>query len=245
MFVQAFTVLLPFVLQAAANPYQRQSVFKTRDDCPNGVHIIGVRGTLEKPGFGALQDVVDHLMSQLPGSDSMAVEYPASGITIGTDGEPIYNFFQYRASEAEGLAKFTAEVEDFTERCPETGIVVMGYSQASITNETPLTCEQTSSVLAIVQLGDPTNVRNLPWHAGNATKGGVFPRQNFGACGELGDFWQSYCDNDDFFCDRGRSVPVHLGYVERYRDEIVDFIVNKVKGSESSGFKYRIKNDGL
>jgi len=259
MFVQALTVLLPFVVQAVASPHQRQSVFKTSDDCPNGVHIIGVRGTLEKPGFGALQDVVDQLLDQLPGSDSMAIDYPASGITIDDDGTPIYNFFQYKASEAEGLAKFSAEVEDFTERCPDTDIVVMGYSQGAhivgdalcgvtgplFTPMPPIDSAQTVSIRAIIQLGDPTNVRGLPWHMGNATKGGLFPRQRFGACAELGDFWQSYCDNDDFFCDRGRSVAVHLGYVERDRDEIVDFVVGQVKGSQSSGFKYRVKSDDL
>jgi len=136
MFVQVFTALLPFVLQATASPYQRQSIIKTSDECPKGVHIIGVRGTLEKPGFGAMQDVVDKLMDKLPGSDGKAIDYPASGITIGDDGEPIYNFFQYKASEAEGLAKFSAEVEDFTQRCPSTEIVVMGYSQASTIHET-------------------------------------------------------------------------------------------------------------
>ena len=139
MFISASTVLLPFVLQAAASPYQRQSVFKTSDDCPSGVHIIGIRGTLEDPGFGALQDVVDQLLDKLPGSDSYAIEYPASGISIGTDGKPIYNFFQYRASEAEGLARLSAEIEDFSEMCPGTGIVVMGYSQASMIPEPRLT----------------------------------------------------------------------------------------------------------
>ncbi|MCJ1436579.1 hypothetical protein MMC27_005959 [Xylographa pallens] len=239
MFVLAFTVLLPLALQAAASPYQRQSVFKTSDDCPTGVHIIGVRGTLEAPGFGAMQDVLDQLMDKLPGSDSMAIDYPASGITIGADGKPVYNFFQYRASEGQGLAMLSAEIEDFNERCPDTGIVVMGYSQASMIPETRLTFR------AIIQLGDPTNVGGLPWHIGNSTKGGIFPRRNFAACDDYREFWQSYCDADDFFCDRGSSVPVHLGYVERDRDEIVEFVVEKVKESHSGGFKYRVKSDSL
>ena len=142
MLVQAFTALLPFVLQAASSPYQHQSVIKTGDECPKGIHIIGVRGTLEKPGFGALQVVVDQVLAKVPGSDSVAIDYPASGITIGADGTPIYNFFQYKASEAEGLLKFSAELEDFTQRCPDTGIVVMGYSQVSMIYETCLTCHQ-------------------------------------------------------------------------------------------------------
>lgn len=78
-------------------------------------------------------------MDQLPGSDSLAIDYPASGFTIGMDGKPVFNFSQYRDSEKEGYVKFSAEVEDFSESCPTTDIVVMGYSQASIINKTHLT----------------------------------------------------------------------------------------------------------
>jgi acetylxylan esterase len=134
MFVRAFAVLLPLILQATANPRHRQSVFKTVSDCPEGVHIVGVRGTLENPGFGALQDVVDHVIKQIPGSDAVAIDYPATGITM-VDGEPSYNFPQYVASVMEGVSKFKAEIEDFSKQCPETGIVIMGYSQVSKLNE--------------------------------------------------------------------------------------------------------------
>lgn len=73
----------------------------------------------------------------------------------------------------------------------------------------------------------------------------LFPREDLDACRRYGDFWQSYCDRDDSVCDRGASAQVHLGYVERYRDEIVDFIVEKVKGSQSRGFENRGKSDDL
>jgi acetylxylan esterase len=134
MFVRAFAVLLSLLLQATANPRHRQSVFKTVGECPKGVHIVGVRGTLENPGFGALQDVVDHVIKQIPGSDAVAIDYPATGITI-VDGEPSFNFAQYVASVMEGVSKFKAEIEDFSEQCPDTGIVILGYSQVSKLNE--------------------------------------------------------------------------------------------------------------
>lgn len=112
MSIQAFTILLPFILKAATGPHQRQSVFESSDHCPNSVHIVGIRGTLEKLGFGALQDVIDQLMDKLPGSDSKAIDCPASGITLVPNGDPIYISFQYTASETEGLAKFIAEIWD-------------------------------------------------------------------------------------------------------------------------------------
>lgn len=135
MFVKKSTVFLAFVLQAAASPHKLQSLLKTSDGCPSGVHIVGVRGTLEDPGFGAMQDIVDKVLEQIPNSDSKAIDYPASGITIAADGDPVYNFFQYRSSVAMGVDKFSAEIQDFTMECPDTGIVVMGYSQASTVDE--------------------------------------------------------------------------------------------------------------
>ena len=138
MFIQAFMVLLPFVLQAATSPDQRQSVIKTSDDCPTGVHIIGVRGDLDEPEYGTLQDVVDQLMVKLPSSDAIAIDYPASGITIGPDGDPLINVTQYTASEADGLVKFKTEVKNFAESCSDTKVVVMGLFQASIIDWTRL-----------------------------------------------------------------------------------------------------------
>ena len=116
--VQTFTVLLPFVLQAAAGPQHRQSIIKTSDDCPAGVRIIGIRGTAEDPGYGALGRVVDELKGKLPGSDDVAIDYPASGIEVGENGKLIYNIFQYIGSIMEGLAKLNYEIEDFSQRCP-------------------------------------------------------------------------------------------------------------------------------
>ncbi|KAH8197455.1 hypothetical protein TruAng_008386 [Truncatella angustata] len=230
----------------SAHPGHQQSVLDN-DNCPTGVHIVGVRGTLEKPGFGALQEIVDDLLKELPGSDSFPIDYPASGIVVDPEtNETQYRFAQYSASKNEGYNALALEIKEFANKCPETGIVLMGYSQgAHVVGDSlcgvrpglfwphfPIPSEYLESVRAIIQLGDPTNTRNLAWHAGNSTKGGIFPRQTFAQCKHFGDIWRSYCDKDDFFCDRGNSITVHMGYVERYKEDIVDFIVKKVKQAE-------------
>lgn len=88
-------MFLAFVLGAMARPQRSQHIFRAaaEDECPKGVHIVGVRGTLKKAGFGAMQDIVDQLKKKLSGSDDFAIDYPASGITIDDDGKPKYNFF--------------------------------------------------------------------------------------------------------------------------------------------------------
>ena len=104
--------------------------------------MVGLRGSPKKPGFGNLQPVVDQLMVKLPGSDGVAIDYPASGITTDSKGKPVMEFDKYKASLAVGLANFSAEVKAFVQRCPDTGIIAIGESQASIFNETRLKCHQ-------------------------------------------------------------------------------------------------------
>lgn len=65
----------------------------------------------------------------MSGSDDFAIAYPASGITIGDDGNPVYNFFDYSASESQGYGALKTHLEDYTLLCPDTKIVFMGYSQ--------------------------------------------------------------------------------------------------------------------
>jgi Cutinase len=131
MLIQTLPLYLSFVLQATAAVCYRQSLLRTSEACPTGFHIVGVRGTLEAEDFGALQAIVDEVLKELPGSDAMAIDYPAGGITRDDDGKLHYDFFEYRKSEEEGRVKFNAEIESFAKACPHTGIIVMGYSQAS------------------------------------------------------------------------------------------------------------------
>jgi acetylxylan esterase len=125
------------MLQAAARPYRPQAPFQTTTDedggCPTGVHVVGIRGTLEKPGFGAMQPLVDRLLEDIPGSDSFAIDYPAGGITIGDDGKPIYKPFEYILSVQEGRSKLGAELIDFEIFCPGSSVVVLAYSQVILT----------------------------------------------------------------------------------------------------------------
>jgi acetylxylan esterase len=141
MFVLAFTVLVSFGLQATAASYKHQPVFKTSHECPEGVHIVGVRGTMEEPGFGELSKLLPDLLERLPGSDTYAIDYPGTGISMDPDdpdAQPEYNLTEYAASEAEGYSKLMAEISSFNKDCPGTGIVLMGYSQASATRKTHL-----------------------------------------------------------------------------------------------------------
>lgn len=58
------------------------------------------------------------VQSAVPGSDSEAVDYPAS-IT------------DYLGSEASGVAAMTKLVTAYASRCPDSKIGLLGYSQVS------------------------------------------------------------------------------------------------------------------
>ena len=129
MFAQISPLFLILALQATAAVIDnRQSTAA----CPKGVHVVGVRGTIEKPGFGQIKNIVDGVLEQVPRSDNYSIAYPATGLTIKDGGLPGVDPFEYRRSVAAGVANLSAEIKSFHKRCPRVPIVVIGYSQASI-----------------------------------------------------------------------------------------------------------------
>jgi hypothetical protein len=133
MVPQVLTLVMCFVLQAIARSRTAQAPFRTTQDdngCPTGIFIVGVRGTLEKPGFGAMQPLVDKLLADIPDSESVAIEYPAGGIVIEF-GKPVYQPLEYIFSVQNGRDRLSDKLIDFNSACPNTSVVLMGYSQAS------------------------------------------------------------------------------------------------------------------
>lgn len=84
----------------------------------NAVHMIIARASLEKPGPGVIGGVATQVVQQLPGSDIVAVDYPAT-------------LQNYPASEAAGVTAMTALLTGYASRCPDSKIVMMGYSQGA------------------------------------------------------------------------------------------------------------------
>jgi cutinase len=88
------------------------------DSCP-AVEVVFARGTNEAPGVGATgQSFVDALNARLPGKtvDVYAVNYPAS-----------LNFGQ----TADGIVDASNKIESIAATCPNTKIVLGGYSQGA------------------------------------------------------------------------------------------------------------------
>lgn len=89
-------------------------------DCVTGdaVHFIIARASQELPGPGIIGGVATDITNQLPGSTMESVDYPAT-------------LANYQASEAKGVSEMTRLVTDYTSRCPNSKLVLMGYSQGA------------------------------------------------------------------------------------------------------------------
>lgn len=80
--------------------------------------MIIARASTESPGPGIIGAVATMVQSSVPGSDSEAVDYPAT-------------LTDYVASEASGVAGMQKLIESYAARCPTSKIALLGYSQGA------------------------------------------------------------------------------------------------------------------
>lgn len=109
-------------LLAAASPVgleQRQS------SCP-GVHVFGARETTASPGYGSSSTVVNLVLQVYSGSTAEAINYPACG------GQSSCGGVSYSTSANEGTAAVASAVNSYNERCQDTQLVLVGYSQVGL-----------------------------------------------------------------------------------------------------------------
>lgn len=84
----------------------------------SAVHMIIARASLEPVGPGILGNVSTLITQQLAGSDSVAVDYPAT-------------LDNYTISESMGVSAMKTLVMDYATKCPDSKMVLMGYSQGA------------------------------------------------------------------------------------------------------------------
>ena len=127
--------------------------------CPD-IEVTFARGTAEAPGVGAVgQKFIDALRSQVGGRSLgvYAVNYPA-----GEDWPP---------SASDGAGDANAHVQSMVANCPNTKLVLGGYSQGAMVidlitiarasvagfNAATLSAEEAEHVAAVAVFGNPTD----------------------------------------------------------------------------------------
>lgn len=174
--MQPTTVLLA-ILASTASALPANAITKRQIDCAP-VHLIVARASGENPGEGIIGAVSEDVQARVAGSDAEAVDYPAT-------------LANYQESEAEGVAEMTRLVTEYAAACPDSEIVLMGYSQggqvamdvlcgtssAGFAATDPLSADVAGQISAVVVMGEPTFVPGEPYTVGDAADGSVSLRE--------------------------------------------------------------------
>ncbi|WP_319428939.1 cutinase family protein [Mycobacterium sp. RTGN5] len=211
---------------------QATAVAAADNSCPD-VEVVFARGTFEAPGVGATgQAFVDALTARLNGKDTIGV-YPVS--------YPASLDFQ---QAAEGVADASNEIESLTASCPDTKIVLGGYSQGAAvagytTTETvpagfvlptgisgPMPPAVATHVTAVVLFGTPSD-----WVLGLADHGA--PPITIGALYEPKTL--ELCASGDPVCfPGGLDRSAHSAYKSNgMTDQAAEFVVNAIAAAPS------------
>jgi cutinase len=165
------------------------------DPCPNA-EVVFARGTGEPPGVGKVgQSFVDSLRSQVNGRSLgvYPINYPATP--------------SFAASANDGANDASAHVQDMVARCPNTQMVLGGFSQGAgviALATAALPPAASDHVAAVALFGNPSSA------LASSLAGIAFPA--------IGPLYNSktidLCATDDPACSGGMNLLAHGSYVQ-------------------------------
>ncbi|PMD34402.1 carbohydrate esterase family 5 protein [Hyaloscypha variabilis F] len=201
--------------------------------CP-GIHVFGARETTASPGYGSAGTVVDLILNSHSGSTAEAINYPACG------GQASCDSISYASSVIDGISAVVSQVNTFNEECPDTQLVLVGYSQGGqifddsfcgggdlnegYTNTAvPLSASAVNMIKAAIFMGDPRYRYGFTYDVGTCTAYGFAARPAGFVC-PSGSKIKSYCDASDPYCCNGDNPATHQGYGAEYGERALAFV---------------------
>ncbi|KEZ39525.1 Acetylxylan esterase 2 [Scedosporium apiospermum] len=226
----SFTAAILLAAGALATPLEHEA---RQASCPP-IHVFGARETTAPAGMGTAGPIVQAIVQAHPGATSEAIDYPACG------GQGQCGGIQYGDSVKAGTAAVAKAVNAFNEKCPETQIVLIGYSQGgqifdnafcgggdthSGISDTAIPISEAAQkmVKAAIFCGDPRHIAGLAYAVGTCQASGFAPRPNGFEC-PYEDRVQLYCDATDPYCCNGNDANSHQQYGNKYRAQIMEFV---------------------
>jgi len=181
----------------------------TADGCPDA-EVVFARGTGEPVGPGGPgQAFFDSLTSQLPGKvvNLYPVDYPSTN--------------DYVNSAHAGADDAVAHVQGTAASCPNTRIVLGGYSQgAAVMDMTShrLSPQVANRVAAVALFGNPQSsyAKSLSDSQIPAIESGYSPKTI------------DICLPNDNICAEGGSIIAHLGYVPDATNQAAAFVASRL-----------------
>jgi hypothetical protein len=200
------------------------------------VSIITARASTEAAGEGITGNLVTAIVNASKQTVSRAsVSYPAT-------------LQNYNSSSLQGINALKSQLTTLVQNCPNTKVVLLGYSQGAHvvldvlgggqggslgTATPPIAANIASHVTAVATMGDPRHVASGPnFNAGTATTNGRFPRSStqINLLNSFSPRIRAWCDTNDTFCANGNSTQVHLTYLNRYQTDATNFVINLIGG---------------
>jgi cutinase len=166
------------------------------DPCSD-ISVVFARGTHQDPGLGDVgQAFVDSLTSQVVGRSVgvYAINYPAND--------------DYHASASAGSGDASAHIQDTAASCPNTRIVLGGYSQGSTVIDlatSAMPAPVADRVAAVALFGEPSSgFSSMLW--GGQPLPAISPL--------YGPKTISLCAPDDPICSGGGNIIAHVSYIQ-------------------------------
>ncbi|UPL04270.1 hypothetical protein LCI18_015204 [Fusarium solani-melongenae] len=234
------TVALPLVLAATAQGHS------TRDTDCKDVHIFLAKGNNE-PYPGRQGKLAGAICSGLDSCDYEDIQF--------------YNPLEapYCGSVFEGAKNGIQQITAYNKKCPDSKLVVSGYSQGGHVVGDILgggggvffqDCVQepnkgldpktrpANKIVAAMIFGDTRHTANQPYNVlSGAGKDGLFPRpgDQLANLAKYGDVLHNYCVDTDPICAQGDVVETHLNYFDVFTDDVAGWVKERVNAAEDDG----------
>ncbi|OLN81210.1 Acetylxylan esterase 6 [Colletotrichum chlorophyti] len=237
----ALALLLTFPWASASSVAKRQA---TGASGCRDVHIFLARGNNE-PYPGRQGKLVTAICNGLESCDYEDIQF--------------WNPLEapYCQSVEEGVANGTSQITAYNKRCPESKLVVSGYSQGGHVVGDVLgsgggtffqDCQQKpdggldatkapgNKIAAALIFGDVRHTANQPYnYLSGAGNNGLFPRPENQLAGmrAFAGVLRSYCVDSDPICAGGDTSANHLNYFDIYSEDAGKWVQEMVRKAET------------
>ncbi|CAI6100772.1 unnamed protein product [Clonostachys chloroleuca] len=233
--MRSFTLPILFAGSAAARIFN----LETRADGCKDVHIFLAKGNNE-PYPGRQGKLVNAICDGLPSCDYEDILFNNPG---GSD---------YCVATNEGMVNGKAQVIAYNEKCPDSKLVLSGFSQGgdvvssilaggggdifgcTYPATTPLGASSKAGkqIAAAMTFGDVRHTANQPWNVLDGASGqGVVPRtpDMLAELARYGATFRDYCNAGDGVCGDGNIVDEHLNYFDKYSNIAAEFVHERLR----------------
>ncbi|KAH7233479.1 Alpha/Beta hydrolase protein [Fusarium tricinctum] len=156
-------------------------------------------------------------------------------------------------SVTEGVVNGKKQITAYNKRCPDSKLVVSGYSQgghvvgdilgggggvffqgcveediAGLSSKS----RPGNKIIAAMVFGDTRHTENQPFNVlSGKGKNGLFPRpaDQLANLASYGDVFRNYCVETDPICAQGEDVKTHLNYFDLYSNQVAAWVKERVE----------------